>query len=365
MPKEIKYLIGFSQIYLIGPTRFSKIKKSFSSLEEAWQAPQSALEKIGLEPKVIAEFLEKRKIIDLDRELERLAKAKVRVVALEDEAYPKLLKEIYLPPPLLYYRGQLPQRNDFLLAIVGTRKPSLYGRQVTSSLAAELANAGLIIVSGLALGVDALAHQAALKTEKGKTIAVLGSGVEERSVYPRANGQLAEKIITQGGCLISEHPLGTPALKQHFPRRNRLISGLSLGVLVTEAPVKSGALITARFSLEQNREVFSVPGNITNPASGGANNLIKMGAHAVSEANDILDALNLRRATAYLAAAAITPDTAEEARLLPLLGREPIHIDELTRHTGLPMHLINATLTLMEMKGKVRHLGAMQYVLAR
>ena len=167
--QDLKYLIGFSQIYLIGPTRFSKIKKSFTSLAEAWQASQSALEKIGLEPKVIAEFLAKRKIIDLDKEWERLAKEKVKVVSLEDEAYPKLLKEIYLPPPLLYYRGQLPGPNDFLLAVVGTRKPSLYGRQITALLAAELAGPGLTIVSGLALGVDALAHEAALKTEGGRT----------------------------------------------------------------------------------------------------------------------------------------------------------------------------------------------------
>lgn len=361
---DLKYWVGFSKIPSIGPKRFNGLLAHFSNLETAWRSPLLELAKAGLEEGIVAELVRARQTVDLDAEMVRLEKEGVKIVTIQDEDYPALLKEIYGPPPLLYYRGELPKAEEFLLAVVGTRKPSAYGQQITQTLVAGLAQNGLTIVSGLAFGIDSLAHSAAIMAQ-GKTLAVLGCGIERANIYPVSNRHVAEKILGSGGSLLSEHPLGTPPLKHHFPRRNRIISGLCLGTLIVEAPIKSGALITAAFSLEQNREVFSVPGNITNPNASGTNNLIKMGAKLVTEANDILDALNLRQATTYLQAASVVPDTAEEAKILTNLSREPRHVDDLTRLTSLSIQTINATLTLMEMKGKVRHLGAMKYILAR
>ena len=228
----------------------------------------------------------------------------------------------------------------------------------------DLASQGITIVSGLALGIDAIAHQACLEVN-GKTIAVLGCGIEKQNIYPVHNRILSEKILNSGGCVLSEHPIGTAPYKHHFPQRNRIISGLSIGTLIVEAAEKSGALITAQHALDQNREVFAVPGTITSKTSFGTNNLIKMGAHPVTSAQDILDALNLKQATDYLSAKEITADSADEAKILEYLSFEPIHADELTRLTKMPTSAINATLTLMEMKGKIKHIGAMKYALAR
>lgn len=361
---DLKYWVGFSKIPSIGPTRFQKLLKGFSNLEAAWNSPLWQLGQAGLEERVIAEIVRSRQEINLDDEMAELEKENVQVMTILDKDYPKLLKEIYSPPPLLFWRGQLPGDDEFLLAVVGTRKPSSYGQHVTKTLARDLAQSGLTIVSGLALGIDSLAHTAALEAN-GKTMAVLGCGVERANIYPASNRYLGEKIVDRGGCIISEHPLGTPPLKHHFPRRNRIISGASLGTLVVEAPLKSGALLTAQLSLEQNREVFSVPGNITSAYSAGTNKLIKMGARVTTSAEDVLETLNLQKATQYLAASAIVPESEEETKILPLLKNEPIHVDELSRSTGLPIQIINATLMLMEMKGKVRHMGGMMYGIGR
>ncbi len=361
---QLKYWIGFTKIPSIGPARFNKLRKAFTSLEETWNAPITRLSEIGLGEHSIAEFIRLRRDIDLDEAITQVEKEGLSVVTIDDEDYPKLLKEIHLPPALLYYRGTLPSADDFLLAVVGSRKYSEYGQQVCGQIVRELSRNKLTIVSGLALGIDALAHEATLMTQ-GKTIGILGSGADKNSIYPHSNRHLSEKIIQSGGCVISEHPIGMPGLAHNFPRRNRIISGITLGTLVVEETEKSGALITARFALEQNREVFAVPSNITNQNAKGTNNLIKMGARPVTEASDVLDELNLKQAVEYTAAKEVTPDTAEEAKLLDHLKLEPMHVDDLGRLTNLPANAINATLTLMEMKGKVRHLGAMKYVLAR
>ena len=254
--------------------------------------------------------------------------------------------------------------DEFLLAVVGSRKYSDYGKQACEMITSELAQNSLVIVSGLALGIDAIAHIACLQA-KGKTIAILGCGIESSNIYPVHNRMLSEKILQTGGCIISEHPIGVPPFKQHFPQRNRVISGLCLGTLVVEAAEKSGALITARFALEHNREVFAVPSNITNQNALGTNNLIKMGARATTSAQDILDTLNLKQATDYLKASEITADSANEAKLLEHLTLEPIHIDELIRLTKLESSAINSTITLMEMKGKIKNIGAGKYALSR
>jgi DNA processing protein len=216
----------------------------------------------------------------------------------------------------------------------------------------------------LALGIDALAHSSALEAN-GITVAVLGSGIGNEHIYPAENRYLAQKIASQGGAVVSEFPISMLPLKHNFPIRNRIVSGLSLGTLVIEAGLDSGALITARLALEQNREVFAVPGNIYNPSSAGPNSLLRMGAKLVTSAADILEALNLSQAVTFIETKKIIPETKEEEALLKLLSKEPTHIDKLIRESGLEAAKINSTLLMMEIKGQVRNLGGANYVLAR
>jgi len=361
--KELKYWIAFSQFTKIGALRFKKLYDRFPSLEVAWQATARDLIRIGLEPKLAEEIIVQRSEINPDFELEKLERENIKVITIKDKNYPKLLKEIYDPPALLYYKGNL-KTEKFAVGVVGTRKISQYGRQITPQIVKELALNGVTIVSGLALGIDALAHQATLEAS-GKTIAVLGSGLDQQNIYPADNRYLAQKIIASGGAVISEYPVGTLPLKLNFPHRNRIISGLTLGILVIEAPDESGALITAKFALEQNREVFAVPGNIYNQNSIGTNNLIKSGARLVSQASDILEELNLTQAKEFLATKEIIPGSKEEEELLKLLSREPIHIDKLIQESKLEASVVNSTLAIMEMKGQVRNLSGNNYVLAR
>ena len=358
-----KYYNAFNLINGIGPITFKKLLAHFKSLKEAWTANLSQLKEAGLEKSAIEQIRISRQKIDPDSEAKKLEKEDIDLITIEDENYPKLLKEIYNPPALLYVRGKFEKKDEFSLGVVGTRKLSLYGQQITPQITADLAKAGLTIVSGLAKGIDALAHEAALKGG-GRTIAVLGSGVDRKSVYPTSNGYLAEKIISQNGVVLSEFPLGAIGQPSHFPQRNRIISGLSLGILVIEAPERSGALITARDALEQHREVFAVPGPVFSKNSLGPNNLIKMGAKLVTEANDILEELNLSLLTSIQKNREILPDSKEEGLILEALSSEPLHIDKIIIQAKLPAHIINSTLTLMEMKGKVRNLGGNNYVLA-
>lgn len=357
-----KYYNAFSLINGLGPLAFKKLLLYFRSLDQAWSANAYQLSQAGLENRLVEQIKIKRQKIDLDAEMEKLEKEDVDLITIEDENYPKLLKEIYDPPACLYSRGKFEPSDEFSLAVVGTRKLSLYGQQITPQLTADLAKAGLTIVSGLAKGIDTLAHQTALSAG-GRTLAVLGSGLDKKSIYPPSNRYLAEKI-SQNGATLSEFPLGALPQPQHFPRRNRIISGLSLGVLIIEAPEKSGALITAKEALEQNREVFAVPGPINSLNSSGTNNLIKMGAKPVSEANDILQELNLALLT-EMPRKKILPDNLEEASILEQLSHEPLHIDKIILQTKLPANIVNSNLTLMEMKGKIRHLGGNNYALAR
>jgi len=295
-PDDKKFWVAFSKIERIGPQKFKRLYQHFPDLQTAWQASFGELLKADLQNKDIEAILEVKTKINPDREWEKLEKLGIKVMTIREKEYPKLLKEIYSPPALLYIKGNLPENLDFTLAVVGTRKITTYGQQITPEIVKDLARANLIIVSGLALGIDALAHQSCLEAG-GKTIAVLGSGLD--LIYPVANRQLADKII-ENGAIISEYPLGTQPLKQHFPARNRIISGSSLGTLVIEGDRDSGSLITARCALEQNREVFAVPGSVYNQASVGPNNLIKMGAKPVTAAHDVLEALNLELAQEFM-----------------------------------------------------------------
>jgi len=360
---ETKYFNAFNLIDGLGPISFKKLLAHFDSLKEAWSAEINQLRQAGLENSVIKQIKEQRPRINPDREMERLAKESIDLITIQDKDYPKLLKEIYTPPALLYLRGKLKTSDEFSLGIVGTRKLSAYGQQVASFIATELAQAGLTIISGLAKGIDTLAHRAALSVDD-RTIAVLGSGLDKANIYPFSNRRLAEEI-SQKGAVISEFPLGTQPLAQHFPQRNRIISGLSLGILVIEAPEKSGALITAKDALEQNRDVFAIPDSIFAQNSQGTNNLIKMGAKLVTQANDILEELNLNLLTESSPAdKKIIPDNQEEALILKQLSRELIHIDKIIKQTKLSTAMVNSTLTLMEMKGKIKNLGGNNYVLS-
>jgi len=363
LPKdELKYWLALNQISIIGPVRFQKIRDYFPDLNSAWQAGSNELTKAGIELKIAEEMISQRLKINPDLELEKIEKIDAKLITILDPTYPKLLKEIYAPAPLLYYFGNLNLDNDFPLAVVGSRKISEYGRQVTTQIVSELVTFGLTIVSGLALGIDACAHQATLKNS-GKTIAILGSGLDQ--IYPATNRQTAQEIINNGGAVISEFPLGTPPYKSNFPQRNRIIAGLSLGTLVTEAGVKSGALITARFALEQNREIFAVPGNIYSQGSIGTNNLIRMGAKMVTAATDILEALNLKQANDFKSTKEIIPENENEKILLELIEFEPIHVDKLAQCARLDISVINSTLAVMEMKGMIKNLGNQKYVKAR
>jgi DNA processing protein len=361
---ELAYWIAFSRVMGIGPVRFKLLLDFFAEdVAAAWHASQSELLAAGLDAKIVAKFLLQRPMILPQQELERLERLRISVITWKDTTYPPLLRKIEYSPPVLYLCGNL--TNDdrrFSLAIVGTRKMTGYGRQVTEHFASHLAKGKVTIVSGLALGIDTVAHTTALDAG-GRTIAVLASGLD--TIYPSSNYTLARRIVESGqGVLMSSFPLGIRPETGNFPARNHLISGLSLGVLVTEAPQKSGALITANSALNQGREVFAVPAGIFSPASSGVNKLIQDGAHPVTDVNDILESLNLYMLPQQSEAQTLLPANDEERTLLNLLNSDPIHIDELIRISELPANLVSSTLTIMELKGFVRHLGGMHYALA-
>lgn len=361
---DLKYWIAINHFQKFGPVRFGKLKKYFPNLEHAFNASVGELMQAGIEKNIAEEFINEKNKINPDEIIEKLNKENIKVITINDDFYPKLLSEIYNPPFLLYYKGNFEQKDEFSLAVVGTRKHTYYGKQATEHIVRNLALNGLTIVSGLALGIDTIAHLSTIQAN-GRTIAVLGSGIDNQSIYPSANRYLVDKIINNGGAVISEFPLNTLPLKYNFPQRNRIISGLSLGVLVVEAGEKSGALITASFALEQNREVFALPGSIYSPASYGSNKLIKSGANAVISGQDIIDILNLTQVATYIDNKKIIPESEEEKKIIALLSHEPVYIDNLIQLTKMPASTINSSLTVMEMKGMIKNLGGMQYVLAR
>jgi len=360
---ELKYFNAFNLFPEIGAIRFKKLLSYFPSLKTAWQASFQEFRQAGLDEKTSQKICDNRKNINPDKEFEKLSKQGIDILTIQDKSYPKILKEIHDPPVLLYIKGQFKPADDFCLAIIGTRKPTSYGIQAVTDLTRKLSSAGLTIVSGLALGIDTLAHRACLNAN-GRTIAVIGSGIDLPSIYPQTNRKLAEQI-SDSGAVISEYPLGTQAMPYHFPARNRIISGLSLGTLVIEAAQKSGTFLTANHALSQNRQVFAIPGPIYSQNSIGPNNLIKMGAKLVSDAQDVLEELNLSSAIEYKEARQILPDNQEEKLILDIMSDEPIHIDKIIFRTKLDTSAVSSTLTLMEMKGKIRNLGGMNYVIAR
>jgi DNA processing protein len=358
---EKRYWVGFNLVKGIGAVRLQALRDHFGDLTLAWLAPMDALQAAGLSIRLAERVAQIRANVDLEKFMARVASLGIQILTWEDELYPKRLKEIDQPPPVLYVRGALTPEDAWAVAVVGTRRVSAYGRQVAEELAAYLANSGVTVVSGLARGVDASAHQAALKAG-GRTIAVFGCGVDR--IYPPEHTQLAGKIIASGA-LISDYPPGTPPDASNFPPRNRIISGLSMATVVVEAGETSGALITAQFAVDQGREVFAVPGNILAAQSKGTNRLIAQGAHPMLSTRDLLDILNLRRVTEQREVRKILPGNETEEKLLNVLTHEPLHMDEIRNQTGLPIERVSATLVMMELKGLVRQVGGMNYVAIR
>lgn len=358
---ELKYWVSFSRIPGIGRIRLSQLKEHFVKLEYAWKASAGELKRAGLDSKTAQAIVNFRARISPDTEMEKLERFQVKVLSCDALGYPQRLKEIYDYPPVIYVRGELLSEDECCLAVVGTRRASVYGRQVTEEIVADLARNGVTIVSGLARGIDSIAHRAALEA-KGRTIAIFACGLD--IVYPAENAKLAREIM-EHGALISEYPLGTKPKADNFPRRNRIMSGLSLGVLVIEAGESSGALITVSHALEQNREVFAVPGSILSPNSRGTNRLIQEGAKLVMNCADILEELNLSVIAQQLEMKELVPVNETESRLLKELSSEPVHIDEVCRRSGLPIVTVSSTLAMMELRGVVKQVGGMNYVLTQ
>jgi DNA processing protein len=371
--------VAFNRVPGIGVVRFRQLLDRFGSLAAAWAAPRHELALAGLDRRALDALNALRSTLDPGRELDRVRRLKADVVTWRDAAYPRLLAEIADPPPVLYVRGRLEDAQA--LAMVGTRRATIYGRDIAERLAADLARAGLTIVSGLARGIDTHAHRGALQGG-GRTIAVLGHGID--TCYPPENRRLAEEIVERGA-LLSDYPVGTGPAGENFPPRNRIISGLSAGVLVVEAGEHSGALITSRYAAEQGRDAFAVPGPITSAASRGCHQLIQEGAKLVTSPEDVLQELNphlaalaarqLRldfaapvdgAATAAVgvgAGAGAGPTEGDLLARLHELGGEA-HVDHLARASGRPVHEVSAELALLELQGRVRHAGGMRYALA-
>lgn len=358
---DIKYWVAFSRISRIGAVRAARLEEHFGSLEAAWRASAHELRASGLDQGSVTSIIEARDSISPDDEMQRLDKAGFKAYSWHDEAYPSRLREVEDRPPVLYVRGEILPSDEWAIAVVGTRKASPYGRQAAEHFATDLARHNITVVSGLARGIDAVAHRSTIEAG-GRTIAVLACGLD--LVYPPENAKLAGSIA-EHGALVSDYPLGTQPRSEYFPRRNRILSGLSLGVLVVEGDLDSGALITARMALDQNREVFALPGSIYSTTHRGSNQLIRDGhARLVTKAEDILEELNLTTVTHQMELREVTADPTE-AKLLRLLSSQPVHIDEVQRASGLPVAAVSSALAVLELKGAVRQVGPMSFVRAR
>ena len=368
---DIKFWVALSRVPQLGTVRFRRLESYFGSLENAWRASFNELKAAGLEIRPAQEIVSARNNFSPDDEMAALERAEVTAVTWNGPRYPALLKEIADPPAVLYFKGTLLPIDDRSVAIVGTRSPTSYGREAAAALSRGLAETGLTVVSGLALGIDGVAHRAALENG-GRTIAVMAGGLDR--VYPKEHNGLFRQVQEQGA-VISEQPLGVRPDSRSFPRRNRLISGVSLGTVVVEAGDKSGARHTVYHALEQDREVFCVPGSIFSPASDFTNRMIKEGAKLVTGITDILEELNIAGVPREIDAAAQVPEqlpfvaadeeAPEEQELLSQLNDAPVHIDDLRRGTGLPITTVSSTLTMLELKGKVKQVGCMHYIRIR
>lgn len=373
---ELKFWVALSRVQGIGPKRFAILESHFGSIEAAWPASESQLVTGGLDARIARSIVEARQEIDPDAEWERLEREEVGAVHLRSPEYPALLREISDPPPVLYYRGTLAALGDRTVAVVGSRAATNYGREMARRISAGLAESGVAVLSGLARGIDGIAHSAALESN-GRTVAVMGGGLDR--IYPAEHTSMARQIVESGGALVTEYPLGMRPQAEHFPRRNRVISGLSRGVVVVEGDMKSGALLTVRWALDQDREVFAVPGSVLSPKSTGPNWLIQQGARLTTGHEDVLEELNLLAVTdahtggqtadepgqgVDILAREDNEDSAD-GRILALMTRAdgPMHVDDITRNVGLPAPEVSSSLAMLELRGAVRQAGPMSFIL--
>ena len=361
MDDNRRYLVGFNLVKGIGAVRLQALVNVFGDAKTAWYASEEALRSTGLHPKLVSNLVNARRDISLDKVMENIHNQGITVLTWSDPDYPSRLREVTPSPPVLYVRGDIRPDDDWSVAIVGTRRATAYGRQMAARIAAHLARAGITVVSGLARGIDGIAHKTTLE-QSGRTLAVLGSGVDR--IYPPDHRVLAAQVM-ENGALISDYPPGTAPEASNFPPRNRIISGLSMATVVIEAGLRSGALITAEFAAEQGREVFAVPGSVLSPQSRGTNRLIQEGAHILLDPQEILEVLDLTKVTEQSEARTVLPSNPTEAQLFGILGYEPLHVDEIRPQTQLSIEDVTATLAMMELKGMVRQVGGMRYTSIR
>lgn len=358
--ENVGYLLALHSINGLGPVRLKAILQYFKDPKIAWEASAKQIVEIGV-PRSVADLLrETRRKLNPEKYAESIKKSGISWMTIFDESYPKLLKEIYDPPVILFYKGEILDSDKKAVAVVGTRKMTSYGKLVTEKLTKELVEFGITIVSGLARGVDTEAHRSAISTN-GRTLAVLGGGLNY--IFPPENIELAKKISSDFGAVISEFPPDHPSLPGNFPARNRIISGLSRGVLVTEAAEDSGSLITARLALEQGRDVFAVPGPITSDLSKGPSLLIKQGAKLVTSAEEILEELGMEQTQVTKVKNQGNLKLNEiEMKILKNLENENKHIDDLCRELNLPAAVISSSLIKMEIVGFIKNLGGGNYL---
>ncbi|OGM18591.1 DNA protecting protein DprA [Candidatus Woesebacteria bacterium RIFCSPHIGHO2_01_FULL_38_10] len=351
---EREYLVVLYSYTYFGPARTKLLISFFGSAKSVWGASKLKLTKTGIKTVVVDNFIQYRKNFDLANYFSRLKRGFYQFVTINDSNYPKNLKDLDDAPLVLYIKGKILPSDINAVSIVGSRKMTSYGREVTTRFASELASLGVTIVSGLAFGVDAMAHKVCLE-HGGRTIAVLASGLD--IITPKSNFFLAREIIRRGGAIVSEYPLGYPPLRTNFPNRNRVISGLSKAVIVIEGAKKSGTLLTASAAAEQGRPVFAVPGQITSPLSEAPNFLIQNGAKMATSSKDILEELNMQLKVDLETLENLMPSTPDEKKLLEILANEPLHLNEIARISSLKVSSVSANLSVMELKGMVKNVG--------
>ena len=375
---ELKFWVATHRVSGIGPARFNQLLRHFGSVERAWSAPFSELVASGIGQENARSLMDLRNHTDPDHEMETLASLGLSAVRLHSDTYPYILSEIYDPPPVLYCKGSIRPADVNAVAVVGSRRCTAYGREMARRISSGLAQFGLTVYSGLARGIDGVAHRATLDAG-GRTVAVVGGGLD--SIYPAEHAALAEEIVQNGGAVISEYPVGVRPKPEHFPRRNRVISGLTVGVVVVEATRKSGAMLTVKWALEQDREVFAVPGSALSDNSEGPNWLIQQGAKLTTSHLDVLDELQIEVLQ--------PPGSGEESKREPTQGKlgvdslarknngtdiefrvhrhlvdvgVPCHVDEVSRSLSIPVAEIASALTVLALEGRVTEVGPMTFV---
>lgn len=359
---SLKYWLAWNKIPDIGPKRFFKLLEYFGTAEAAWQAKSGEISRVlVLSSKISSRIFEEKNNNIPERELDLIKRHKVNILTIEDTLYPDNLKTIHYPPPVLYYKGTIVESDKNSISIVGSRKATYYGKMVAEKLSKDLALAGLTIISGMARGIDTATHKGTLSV-KGRTIAVLGCGIDY--IYPPENRKLAQEI-EESGAVLSEFPLSTLPERQNFPRRNRIISGLSLGTVVVEAAEKSGALITADFALDQGKEVFAIPGNINSPLSNGTHNLIKQGAKLVNNYRDILEEIHIevpQNTTEKEIPAKGMSLTEKEKIIYQLITKEPTQIDEIIEISKLSAGKVSEILLSLELQDLIKEIEGKRFI---